>query len=165
MTIVHNMMIRTLNAIYLQAPHIKPGDEIAFCNFTYQWWRFLHAHHTGEETHFFPAAERLSGEKGIMEVNVGQHHAFHDALDAFGDHVRECAAGTRKFNGKEIVAMLDGFAPLLVTHLNQEIPTILGLEKYGEEKMAELEKISAAEAQEVIVGHPRAFCPPDHGQD
>src|SRR5437667_11013154 len=109
MALVHNMMIRGLNSIYLQAPHIAPKDERSFCQYISQWYRLVDIHHSGEEAEFFPQIEKLTGEKGIMDVNLNQHHAFHDGLEAFVAHFRACLAGEVKYDGNKIIAMIDGF--------------------------------------------------------
>ncbi|OIW24587.1 hemerythrin HHE cation binding domain-containing protein [Coniochaeta ligniaria NRRL 30616] len=147
MACVHNLMVRGLNAIYLQAPHIKPADEKAFVNFIRIWHQLLHAHHSGEEDHFFPILEAMAGEKGMMEANVEQHHAFHDPLHAFHEYIEAVAAGKDKYDGQKIVGLIDAFGPMLMQHLADEIPTIQGLRKYGD-KMADLQKKFDDEGEE-----------------
>jgi hypothetical protein len=110
----------------------------------------LHIHHTGEEEDFFPHVEELSGEKGIMEVNVQQHHAFHDGLEKFIEYVKSCADGTEQYDGKKVVEHIDAFGKSLTQHLSDEIPTILGLKKYGE-KLSSLPQLMQAEAEKNMV--------------
>lgn len=136
MACVHNMVIRGLNSIYLQAPHIQPKDETSFLNYSACFYELLHSHHCGEEKYFFPVIEEVSGEKGIMECNVGQHEAFHDGLEKYNTYVQACLKGEEKYNGAKLVEIIDEFGPTLTTHLSDEIHTLLGLAKYGE-KMAE----------------------------
>jgi len=146
MALVHNMMVRGLNSIYLQAPHITPKDEYAFCQYTLMWHKLLHTHHTGEETDFFPHIEELSGEKGLMAGNVEQHHAFHDGLEALVEYVRAVSAKKEKYDGAKITKMIDDFGKALTTHLADEIPTIDGLRKYAD-KLESLPKLMQAEAE------------------
>jgi len=150
MACVHNMMIRGINSIYLQAPHITQKDEQSFLNYAMQWYALLHVHHTGEETTFFPAVEELAGEKGIMEANVEQHHAFEAGLEAFVAYIRDAIAKKEKYDGKRIVALIDAFAEPLRDHLADEIPTILGLRKYGD-KMAKLQELFDHEGETNMV--------------
>jgi hemerythrin-like domain-containing protein len=157
MAVVHNMIIRSLNSIYLQAPHIKPEDALAFANYSLQWWRFLVAHHDGEEKLFFPGVEATTGTKGLMDRNIAQHKAFHDGLDEFGEYVREVIAGGRTYDGKKMVTILDSFSEALVTHLNDEIPTLLALSRFPEENVLGLEKIAQNEAAEVMVSLPEVL--------
>jgi len=151
MACVHNLMVRGLNAIYLQAPHIAPADEANFLDFVGIWYELLHTHHTGEEEEFFPMLEAMAGEKGIMEANVEQHHAFHDALEAFAAYVRECAAGRERYDGRKVVEMIDVFGPTLMQHLADEIPTIQGLRKYGLETMGDLPRKFDEEGEKNMV--------------
>ncbi|KAB5582960.1 hemerythrin HHE cation binding domain-containing protein [Coniochaeta sp. 2T2.1] len=136
---VHNLMVRGLNAIYLQAPHIKPQDVKPFVNYMTLWLELLHVHHSGEEEEFFPDLERMAGEKGMMEANVEQHHAFHDGLEALHGYVKNVAAGKAEYDGQKVCSMIDAFGTTLNQHLADEVPTIQGLRKYGD-KMATLQK-------------------------
>jgi hypothetical protein len=151
MACVHNLMVRNLNAIYLQAPHILPADEHNFLNFARIWYELLHTHHTGEEEGFFPMIEALAGEKGMMEGNVEQHHAFHDPLTAFHEYVEACYAGKDKYDGGKIVGLIDAFGPTLMQHLADEIPTISGLRRFGSEKMKDLPKRFDEEGEKNMV--------------
>lgn len=83
---------------------------------------------------FFPDVEAYTGEKGIMEKNVLQHEAFHPGLDEFRKYVFETKV--EDYDGKKLRAIMDGFGHILMTHLNEEIETLLGLEKYGGDKLA-----------------------------
>lgn len=153
MACVHNLLIRGLNAIYLQALYIKPADEKSFVNYILTFSALLHAHHTGEEVDFFPTVEAMAGEKGMMEANVEQHHAFHDPLEAFDQYIKAIAAGQDKYDGKKVVGLIDAFGPALMQHLADEIPTIQGLRKYGD-KMADLQKKFDEEGEKNMVRDP-----------
>lgn len=116
MAMVHNMIIRGLNSIYLQAPHIKPADEKSFGRYIVNWYNLVHSHHNGEETMFFPAIQRFTGVEGLMDANIEQHKAFHDGLDRFKAHADTVVAGKEKYDGSQVNAIIDGFAPALVEH-------------------------------------------------
>lgn len=148
MALVHNMFIRYINAIYLQAPHVAPADAYAFSNYMYQWCRAVHVHHEGEETHSFPLIEKLCGEKGIMEVNVEQHRAFGEGFDRFEKYALECVNDPKKFDGAEAVKLIDTFGAALAQHLTDEIDTLLGLERFGEETMRPWEPAFHQEGKE-----------------
>src|SRR4051794_36167439 len=75
MALGHNVLIRGLNSIYLQAPNISAEDAADFISYAKCWHEILHAHHTMEETVLFPAIEAKTGEKGIMDGNVEQHRS------------------------------------------------------------------------------------------
>ena len=147
MASMHNLVLRGLNAIYLQAPHVQPADETSFCAFIGNWHSIITLHHMAEEEDGFPLIEEMAGEKGIMDESVDQHHAFLGGLDGLGKYAAECAAGREKYDGKRVVEMIDGFGPELAGHLEDEIPTIEGLRRYGVEKMAGLKGVLEAEAE------------------
>jgi len=95
MAVVHNMIIRALNSIYLQAPHVQQKDVKDFLAYCYCWyecidgtsdmmrypvfitWLTKLAHHRGEEEFLFPKLEAACGEKGLMDANVKQHRKAH----------------------------------------------------------------------------------------
>jgi hypothetical protein len=146
MVCVHNMLIRGLNAIYLQAPSISPKDEQSFLHFTEQWLKVLHSHHHGEEEDFFPLLERLTGEKGIMDANVEQHHAFEKGVSKFETYICACLNGTEKYNGIKVTEIVDEFGLILREHLADEIPTLLGLRRFGD-KLACLKQMFEKEGE------------------
>lgn len=140
MSLVHNMVIRGLNSIYLQAPRVSQNDVLSFLQYALAWWALVNVHHTGEETDFFPYLEDATGQKGLMDVNVDQHHAFRDGLQSFKTYMEDCVAGTQTFEGNKVVGIIDEFGKVLVTHLTDEIPTLLQLREVGMDKLGGLQK-------------------------
>jgi len=157
MALIHNVMIRGINSIYLQAPHIQPTDVIAFAQYCLEWHNLLTVHHTGEETTFFPAVEALAGEKGLMEGNVEQHHAFQDGLEEFGAYLTAVVEKKERFDGQRLVKIIDGFGKTLVQHLTEEIASLVELRRFGEEKMAGLLPAMDHEAQHNMVSFTLPF--------
>ena len=149
MALVHNMIIRGLNSIYLQAPHIKPADERSFGRYMVNWHSLVHSHHDGEEVMFFPAIHRLTGVEGLMCANIEQHKLFHDGLEIFKTYADAVVSG-EKYEGSRVIEIIDSFAPALVKHLADEIPTIMGLRQY-DDKLAELPKLFQEEAEKTMV--------------
>lgn len=147
---VHNMILRGLNSIYLQAPHITPADEKPFCRYVLGWYNLLHSHHSGEEADFFPTVENMTGVKGLMDNNVDQHKAFHDGMDSLKAFADAVVADKEKYDASRLVALIDDFGPALTQHLGDEIPTILSLRQYGE-KMAGLPKAFDKEGEKAMV--------------
>lgn len=140
MACVHNMMIRGLNSIYRQAPHIKPQDVKSFLGYSACFYELITVHHAGEEDFLFPKIEEMSGDKGIMDHNVEQHHAFHNGIEKYNDYIKACLSGTETYDGAQLTAIIDDFGKILADHLRDEIPTLIGLAQYGD-KMDKLEKI------------------------
>jgi len=134
MCFAHNLMLRSLNAITLQYAQLRLASDIAdFLIFCQCWHEMVHHHHHYEETFFFPAIEAYSGEKGIMEGNIEQHHAFEEGLKSFGEYVYQVKAG--EWDEKKFKGILGSFAPALTKHLRDEIPTLLGLDRFGGQKL------------------------------
>ena len=131
MALVHNMLLRMLNCIYLQAPNVKLEKDIAdFAIFMHAFFVTIHEHHDNEEKYFFPWLEELNAETKVsMEKNVAQHHGFAPGLHAFEEYVEALREGKAKFDAEKIRSLIDGFGTPLVEHLKEEIVTFEGLEK------------------------------------
>ncbi|KAL7917114.1 hemerythrin HHE cation binding domain-containing protein [Trichoderma austrokoningii] len=136
---VHNMILRGLNSIYLQAPFVKPEDEKSFLGYSSCFYDLLHVHHGGEEDILFPAVVEMSGEKNIMDQNIEQHRIFHQGLEDYNAYIQACLAGAEKYDGAKLITIIDGFGLELASHLAQEITTLLDLRKFGS-KMDKLEE-------------------------
>ncbi|OLN85425.1 hypothetical protein CCHL11_07994 [Colletotrichum chlorophyti] len=171
MALVHNMIIRGLNSIYLQAPHVAASDTKRFLKYILAWYSLVHVHHSGEEAEFFPTIEKMTEQKGLMECNVSQHQEFHDGLGNFKAHVDACIAGKEKYDGAKLVTLIDGFGEVLTKHLGDEISSLLELRKFGMEKMGELEKRFGEEGEKnmqalgLISGLPFCFSNHDVGYE
>jgi hemerythrin-like domain-containing protein len=107
-------------------------DFIRFCQTVLE---AIHTHHDHEEEFFFPMVAEYTGEKDIMEANIIQHRAFEAGLKKFEEYIYHASPET--YDGKEVKKAVDGFGKVLEVHLRDEIQTLLGLEKYGGEKLGE----------------------------
>lgn len=145
---VHNLFIRGLNSICIQAPNItQPADVADFMLYVKAWGDSVHHHHSGEETLFFPQIEALAREAGIvgfMDKNLDQHHLFEPKLQETIKYTQEVRAGTKKYSSVELLALVDGFAPILTQHLHDEVESLLGLEKCDGKKLKKI-MVDAAE--------------------
>lgn len=72
-----------------------------------------------------------------MATNVVQHHEFAPGFDLFVKYVKDCSdeKSEERFEANKFRQAIDGFAPKLTLHLADEIPTLLLLDKYDEQKM------------------------------
>jgi len=133
MALVHNMIIRGLNSIYLQAPNIKEKKDISdFLTYMYSWSLLVHMHHDNEESMIFPLLEKNIGIDGYMEKNVDQHKLFGPGLTAFDNYVRDVRAGEAQFDGVKVQATINTFGEVFTQHLTEEISTFLDLEQFAE---------------------------------
>ncbi|KAI1377528.1 hemerythrin HHE cation binding domain-containing protein [Hypoxylon crocopeplum] len=131
MIIIHNILIRSINAIYLQCVNISsPKDVSDFMEYCAEWGHVIHEHHLTEETDVFPGIEQLAGEQGLMERNVEQHHDFFPGLEKFNEYVREVKDSKVQYDGQKFREIIDSFMPSMYRHLVEEIPTLLVLNNY-----------------------------------
>lgn len=73
MALVHNIIIRGWNSIYLQAPKIKSADVSDFLHYCDSYHAFVLGHHDSEEAVLFPQIEKSIGIKGVMNEDVAEH--------------------------------------------------------------------------------------------
>ena len=134
MTHAHNFLIRGLNSIYQQAPYLTPTsgasekDITDFLFFTHAWTETIIHHHDAEESSIFPLFAAFTGEKDIMAANVAQHELFHDGLHKLGEYATGTSA--KEYDPAKLRSIIDGFGPVLVEHLKDEIVTLLKLDTY-----------------------------------
>lgn len=150
MALVHNCIIRALNSIYIQAPHIPVSQHQNFTRYCIATAQGLSAHHDGEEKTFFPALERLTGETGLMDANVQGHRDFDTAFGAWAVWLESCAAAKQGFSAETCRSMMDSFMPPLAAHLAAEIPTLLSLSRFGD--ALDLRGLMQKEGEEVMGG-------------
>ena len=139
MALAHNGILRGLNSIYLQAPHIpggsKNGEAIVqdFLTYIQCWCESMHHHHDAEEKLFFPSIEQISTVPGIMQQNIEQHRAFTPGFEQFQEYARTCLP--REYDGGKIQSLIEGFAEPLTQHLSDEVDTLRGLDVYDSERI------------------------------
>jgi hypothetical protein len=57
--------------------------------------------------------------------------AFLPGLNAYKDYLKTCSKQPEQFSGQKLNSIIDSFAPKLFLHLNEEIPTLLSLSRFG----------------------------------
>ncbi|KAI5781763.1 hypothetical protein DFH27DRAFT_506009 [Peziza echinospora] len=170
MALIHNVIVRGLNSIYLQARNVAPTriakvtpenkadvqlrDEfIEYCN---EWCVFIHMHHEGEEKSLFPPIEKAIGIPGIMDGNIEQHKAFGDGIRRLEEYLKQVSppktgerVGEDKFlYGPELCEILDSFGEVLVRHLTEEISTLMALKGYRD--VLDLKRLCDAEGEDAM---------------
>jgi hemerythrin-like domain-containing protein len=133
----HNCLLRGLNAILQQGPHI-PSSAQANHNtqdvkdllfYVEAWTKTVEHHHRTEETTMFPAIEKLAGIPGLMSGPMHQHEAFHSGLVELQEYAVRMQGKVQEYKWRELKGIIDAFAPALHEHLTAEIGVILDLEK------------------------------------
>lgn len=133
MALVHNCLIRGLNAIYRQAPYIRTGDDIRdFLGYIKAWCLTLSVHHKTEEAVSFPLFEAMTGVIGVMDTNVSQHEAFHDGVESLEEYATACQDYKAVYDGNHVRDIIDSFGKILTEHLADEIRTLEAMDEYEE---------------------------------
>ncbi|KAK2013067.1 hemerythrin HHE cation binding domain-containing protein [Colletotrichum eremochloae] len=143
MTIIHNLIIRILNTVYLQCVNVEksPSDVQDFVSYAIEWAKMVEEHHRTEEEMVFPQIEQLAGVPGLMQANVAQHEAFHKGLHAYKDYLERVQKGEEAYSGGRLKDIIDSFMPILRQHLSDEIDTLLKLGDYDRDWEAWFEKL------------------------
>ncbi|TAQ83098.1 hypothetical protein B7494_g8580 [Chlorociboria aeruginascens] len=151
----HNCLLRGLNAIVQQAPHVpdasKPGykakdvrDLLTYIN---SWTQTVDHHHATEETVMFPLIEKLAGVPGLMSGPVHQHEEFHGGLIKLQEYSKAFNDRPDEYRWSAVKAIIDGFAPSLYRHLTEEIDVLLSLDKYDGDGLLKVLKETEAVAK------------------
>jgi UV DNA damage repair endonuclease len=134
MSHAHNVLIRGLNSIYQQGAFVwNPQDISDFLFFCSAWVKTVEHHHKAEEKTMFPELEKFTNNPDIMAENKQQHDAFLKGLTDFEHYAESTTPETFRWN--EAKAKLDAFTPALITHLRDEIATLLSLKQYDSAKL------------------------------
>ena len=159
MTHVHNVIIRGVNSIYLQAPNVRNLSDIKdFLHFVKLWGNFVDRHHETEEESIFPDLETFTGEKGLMQHSVDQHLAFHSGLQKLKDYASNSAP--EDYDSDKLKGLIDDFGPTLQEHLVEEIGALLALKKYDSEGLMKVWKVSEVKARAKTRSTGAAKAPP-----
>ncbi|RYP05227.1 hypothetical protein DL765_009899 [Monosporascus sp. GIB2] len=134
MASAHNSIIRGLNAIVQQAPHVAISADEAYraqdvkdlLFYVQSWVKMVNHHHWVEESFIFPEMEKFSGKPGLMAEPQRQHELFHDGMNKLLGYASTMKPESYRWEGqggmKEII---DSFAHHLVNHLHDEIDVLL----------------------------------------
>ncbi|KAG8936332.1 hypothetical protein FRC02_002925 [Tulasnella sp. 418] len=123
MAVVHNTIIRAINAMITYAPEVTASQLRAFFKFCGLFELIVHTHHHHEEENYFPALEEKLGE-GAMSGNVQGHRAFDSYFEAWCELRKGFEEGKRPWSPPEFVAAVRAFADPLRDHLQEEIDTL-----------------------------------------
>ena len=143
----HNAMLRGLNAIMQQAPHVPAAPEPGYMAkdvrdllfYVASWVKAVEHHHHTEETCLFPDLEEFSGRPGLMQGPKHQHDAFTPGLERLLAYAEATGPEDYQWNGaggmKEII---DGFAEAMTKHLYEEIDVFLSLSDLDSKGLKEI---------------------------
>ncbi|CAE6456466.1 unnamed protein product [Rhizoctonia solani] len=152
MAALHNIIIRSFNAIIYHAPNVTESDVPSFIKFCRAVADVVHEHHQTEEEVIFPCFEEKLG-KGAMDANVNQHHDFMPQFDEWNEHCKKILSKEETYEHTKFVTMLRKSTDLLSAHLVDEIPTLeasIIKEHFTDAELRELEVRVAKKIQECI---------------
>ena len=138
-------MIRGINSIFNQAPHIHKDEDIAdFLFFVRSWANWVADHHHLEETIMFPSFEKVMDKPGFLQANIEQHHAFEPGLKQLQAFANNTIPKDYKFEALQ--GIIQDFASGLQQHLHDEIPTLLAMRPYNSDALLKVYKKCEAAA-------------------
>ncbi|KAH6709534.1 hypothetical protein BKA61DRAFT_645706 [Leptodontidium sp. MPI-SDFR-AT-0119] len=150
MTLSHNTLIRGYNSIYQQAPRLSPSDYSDFIGYCLAWHRCIEQHHTHEEVHYFPAIEKATGQKGVMDGETKEHASFHAGLKSFKDYLTSLST-PKDFNPSHLLSTMSSFSRPLRSHLASEPQAILALSRFASpERQFDLTAIEREEGKKAV---------------
>ena len=137
MALVHNVIIRGMNSIYLQCEYVTNRMAPSFLLYCQFWTEFIQSHHGCEEVAYFPIIEEAAGVEGLSEGNLEQHDAFLAGLQEFEKYVYHVPPS--QYDGRKIIELLDSFATTLQSHLTDEVIWILALSRFPQLDLAAID--------------------------
>ncbi|KAI1122741.1 hypothetical protein F5Y10DRAFT_253430 [Nemania abortiva] len=130
MTHAHNVILRSLNAILQQGPHVRDStdphyrarDVADFLHYVRCWVEMVGHHHDVEEKHMFPQMREFSGRPDLMEEPQHQHESFHAGLETLGSYSKDTRPDRYRWAGSGgMKQIIDSFSKDLTDHLYAEI--------------------------------------------
>jgi hypothetical protein len=141
MAFAHNAMLRGINAIYLQAPHVLSVDAGDFLFFVASWSDWVLHHHILEEKEMFPSFESVPGvTPGSLQHNVVQHHGFSDGLSALQKYATTTTP--EQYSGTRVQTLIDSFAERFREQLADEIGTLWAMDSV---------KVDTADSEKLLI--------------
>ncbi|KAI1495071.1 hypothetical protein F5X96DRAFT_690830 [Biscogniauxia mediterranea] len=140
---IHNAMLRGLNAVYLQAPHVRQPADIADLMFlAHAWSAWVLDHHTLKQTAMLPAFESVLGlQPGSLgsssykapedEGQEGDEEGDDDdelatALQHVHAYAATAHADPATYDPDALRALLARLGDLLAPHLSRQVGVLAG---------------------------------------
>lgn len=150
----HNLLLRGLNSIYLQAPYVSiPTDIKDLLIFCRAWIHTVNVHHSYEDSILFPGLIKLTGCEDIVSAEQESHRVLHEGLERFGDWIRGVEADLQKWSwdGESgLGAVLDSFANAFVKHLGEEIDMLRSLKSYESQQLVDVWERMEDEVKKIV---------------
>jgi hypothetical protein len=139
MTLPHNLLLRGLNSIILQGPHVREAQDITdFLFFCRAWLMMVEEHHGAEDRYFFPELERLTGKPNVAESEKAAHEKLHEGLENLKAFIEKSGDDVGKYSWEGeggLREAVDRFAGKFREHLVEEIEMLMSLKVYESEEL------------------------------
>jgi hypothetical protein len=115
-TIMHNALIRAINSIYIQAPHVPISEHnnfVAYCLATYKGMLAL-------ETVWLKNIEQRTGDTGLART-------YDASVTAWGNWIESTSQRKNNFSPDMCISMMDDFVPALQAFWNVKSMEIIGV--------------------------------------
>ncbi|KAF8964792.1 hypothetical protein BDZ97DRAFT_1814499, partial [Flammula alnicola] len=120
LSLTHNVIIRALNSIWLNAPLVLREDEADFVQYNLTCLEMIRSHHEAQEMVIFPRLQ----EKIDMRKNVVQHLEFDAALKNFKAYLVKVHDRVEPYDSERVLELRKALGSRLVQHLHDEISTV-----------------------------------------
>lgn len=142
MTRTHNIILRGLNAIIQQGPHVAistdrdydPQISNDFLRYVGCWRKMASHHHWVEESFFFPELERYCSQPGRMSGAQHEHELSEESMERPAAYMATTGPEVFRWGGQGGMRRLqDALCEPRVQHLYVEIDVILALKDLDSE--------------------------------
>jgi hypothetical protein len=124
----HNAALRGLNAIFLQAPHVKATEDIADMLFlTHCWSVWVLNNHILRQTRFFPEFEAILEKPNALKSSDGEGLDFTTSLENLEQYAEKTLVQPGLYQSTVLQGLIEELAPSLRAHLASQISTIMNL--------------------------------------
>lgn len=120
LALTHNVIIRALNSIWLNAPLLLPGDEPDFVGYALACLAFVRAHHRTQEETVFPHLQ----VKLDMRSNVVEHITFEAPLKKFESYLERVRDGKEKYDMEKVLVCRNEVGNIMVQHFHDEVGSV-----------------------------------------
>ncbi|KDR77178.1 hypothetical protein GALMADRAFT_139192 [Galerina marginata CBS 339.88] len=120
LSLTHNVILRALNAIWLNAFLVLPADEGDFMGFGLACLSMIRSHHETQEKVVFPILQ----EKIDMRMNVVQHIEFDELLKDLETYLRKVQNKQEPYDSGRLLELRAALGSRLVQHLHDEVDTV-----------------------------------------
>lgn len=116
LALTHNVIIRALNSIWLNAPLVPPEDVGSFTGYGLACVAMIRGHHDIQEQVVFPRLQ----EKVDMRTNVVQHLSFEASLQNFDIYLRRVHDRVEPYECDKVLQLREDLGRDLIPHLHSE---------------------------------------------